>query len=122
MTPEEAIEMLRGMQNKKVDYAEMVCAPAFAYGYEYVYPEPEDYAIEEAIEALKEVQQYREIGTIEECKEAMEKQKKKRPIKIKTSPLGYDFDFICPNCKEELDDYKLDTTHCRYCGQAIQWY
>ena len=59
MTPEEAIEMLRGMQNKKVDYAEMVCAPAFAYGYEYVYPEPEDYAIEEAIKALKEIQQYR---------------------------------------------------------------
>lgn len=68
MTPEEAIEMLRGMQNKKVDYAEMVCAPAFAYGYEYVYPEPEDYAIEEAVKALKEVQQYRKIGTIEEIR------------------------------------------------------
>ena len=61
MTPEEAIEMLRGMQNKKVDYAEMVCAPTFAYGYQYVYPEPEDYAIEEAISALKEIQQYREM-------------------------------------------------------------
>lgn len=68
MKPEEAIEMLRGMQNKKVDYAEMVCAPAFAYGYEYVYPEPEDYAIEEAVKALKEIQQYREIGTVEELK------------------------------------------------------
>ena len=70
MTPEEAIEMLRGMQNKKVDYAEMVCAPAFAYGYEYVYPEPEDYAIEEAIKALNEIQQYRKIGTVEECQKA----------------------------------------------------
>lgn len=68
MTPEEAIKMLRGMQNKKVDYAEMVCAPAFAYGYEYVYPEPEDYAIEEAVKALKEIQQYRKIGTIEEIR------------------------------------------------------
>ena len=72
MTPEEAIEMLRGMQNKKVDYAEMVCDPAFAYGYEYIYPEPEDYAIEEAVKALKEIQQYRKIGTVEECKLAME--------------------------------------------------
>ena len=80
MTPEEAIEMLRGMQNKKVDYAEMVCAPAFAYGYEYVYPEPEDYAIEEAIKALKEIQQYREIGTVEECRGAVEKQKPKKPL------------------------------------------
>ena len=66
MTPEYAIELLKGMQNKKMDYAEMVCAPAFAYGYEYVYPEPEDYAIEEAIKALEEIQQYRKIGTVEE--------------------------------------------------------
>ena len=68
MTLEEAIEMLRGMQNKKVDYAELVCAPAFASGYTYVYPEPEDYAIEEAIKAIEEVQQYREIGTVEEIR------------------------------------------------------
>lgn len=72
MTPEETIEMLRGMQNKKVDYAEMVCAPAFASGYKYVYPEPEDYAIEEAISALKEIQQYREIGTVEQVKNQKE--------------------------------------------------
>ena len=78
MTPEGTIELLRGIQNKKVDYAEMVCAPAFAYGYEYVYPEPEDYAIEEAIKALNEIQQYREIGTVEECREAMEKQSNKK--------------------------------------------
>lgn len=30
---------------------------------------------EEAISALQEVQQYREIGTVEACREAMEKQK-----------------------------------------------
>lgn len=70
MTLEEAIKLLRGIQNKKVDYAEMVCAPAFAYVYEYAYPEPEDYAIEEAIKALNEIQQYRKIGTVEECQKA----------------------------------------------------
>lgn len=70
MTLEEAIKLLRGIQNKKVDYAEMVCAPAFAYGYEYVYPEPEDYAIEEEIKALNEIQQYRKIGTVEERQKA----------------------------------------------------
>lgn len=31
-----------------------------------------------AIQALKEVQQYREIGTVEECRAAVEKQKAKR--------------------------------------------
>ena len=70
MKPEEAIARLKGMQNKKVDYAEMVCAPAFCSGYEYVYPEPEDYAIEEAVKALKEIQNYRKLGTLEELARA----------------------------------------------------
>ena len=70
MKPEEAITRLKGMQNKKVDYAEMVCAPGFCYGHEYVYPEPEDYAIEEAVKALKEIQNYRKLGTLEELARA----------------------------------------------------
>lgn len=70
MKPEEAIARLKGMQNKKVDYAEMVCAPAFCSGYKYVYPEPEDYAIAEAIKALKEIQNYRKLGTLEELARA----------------------------------------------------
>ena len=70
MKSEDAIVLLKGMQNKKVDYAEMVCAPAFCSGYEYVYPEPEDYAIEEAVKALKEIQNYRKLGTLEELARA----------------------------------------------------
>ena len=35
-------------------------------------------ADEVAISALKEVQQYRKIGTVEECREAIEKQKPKK--------------------------------------------
>ena len=61
MTENEAIELLRSMQNPKQDYADVVCAPAFCTGFRFVYPEPEDYAIEEAIKALKEIQQYREM-------------------------------------------------------------
>ena len=125
MTPEEAIEMLRGMQNKKVDYAELVCAPAFASGYKYVYPEPEDYAIEEAISALKEIQQYREIGTVEECREAVEKQKPKEPTVLKQQHSDF---YNCPKCGRNLilkcgtdwfggQHYKS----CPNCGQAIQW-
>ena len=124
MTPEGAIELLRDMQNKKVDYAEMVCAPAFAYGYEYVYPEPEDYAIEEAIKALNEIQQYREIGTVEECREAMEKQ---RPEKCITDSCPDHTHYKCPSCGQiELSIYKHGfsrlgriTKYCENCGQAL---
>lgn len=124
MTPEGTIELLRGIQNKKVDYAEMVCAPAFAYGYEYVYPEPEDYAIEEAIKALNEIQQYREIGTVEECREAMGKQSQKKCI-IDSCPDHTHYK--CPSCGQiELSIYKHGfprlgriTKYCENCGQAL---
>ena len=35
-------------------------------------------AYDMAIKALEEIQQYREIGTVEECREASEKQKSKK--------------------------------------------
>lgn len=125
MTEEETIELLKGMQNKKVDYAELVCAPAFAYGYEYVYPEPEDYAIEEAIKALEEVQQYRKIGTVEEFREFKEKRIPKECV-IDSFPDHTDYK--CPSCG--LEYMTLYTPRriqwgrmpkfCECCGQAIK--
>ena len=35
-------------------------------------------ALDMAISALKEIQQYRKIGTVEECREAVEKQRTKK--------------------------------------------
>ena len=123
MKPEEAIELLRSMQNPKQDYADIVCAPAFCTGFRFVYPEPEDYAIEEAIKALKEIQQYREIGTVEECRKAVDKQKRK---KIIIEPYC---STECPTCGHELSTslgdgyYKYPTflERCPNCGQAILW-
>ena len=45
-----------------------------------------------AIEALEEVRQYREIGTVEECREAAEKQ---RPV----SRITIEGKLFCPKCK-----------------------
>ena len=124
MTLEDTIELLKGMQNKKVDYADLVCAPAFASGFQYVYPEPEDYAIEEAIEALKEVQQYREIGTVEECREAMEKQTpipvKNRTIMMNFYGSPYSIRGDCPKCGREAI-LATDTDYCYICGQHLKW-
>ena len=145
MTENETIELLKSMQSPLKDYAELVGAPAFTYGHKYVYPYLEDYAIEEAIEALKEVQQYRKIGTVEECKkqkenlsvayriisdyesigtvgecrEAVEKQKAKNPVKDK-----YHHN-CCPNCgwivSGEGGYGEEFCPHCENCGQAIRW-
>lgn len=113
MTPEEAIELLKGMQSPLEDYAELVGAPAFAYGHKYAYPYPQDYAIEEAIEVLKEIQQYREIGTVEECREAREKQKPKKIIRI----VGR-YPYKCPTCNGKLE---IGYRHCIICGQLLRY-
>ena len=66
-------------------------------------------AKDEAIKALEEVQQYRAIGTIEECREAVDKMKPKKTaieaIKV----------HICPVCGfGGIYDY------CGNCGQRVQ--
>ena len=74
-------------------------------------------ALTSAISALKEIQQYREIGTVEECREAVEKQKPK-PCEF----YGDEEDgkLLCPNCGEDLWDLKeCGFNNCPYCGQAI---
>lgn len=72
MKDQDAIELLKRLQNPLEDYADMVGAPAWASGCRYVYPEPEDYAIEEAIIALKEKQNRRWIQVLERLPEEAE--------------------------------------------------
>lgn len=72
MKAQEAIEILKGMQSPLQDYADMVGAPAWASGCRYVYPEPEDYAIEEAITALEEKQNRRWVPVSERVPEETE--------------------------------------------------
>lgn len=81
-------------------------------------------ALEIAKQALEEIQQYREIGTVEECRAAMEKQKPKKPDYegdgYADGHMVYDT-WICPCCGKkyevDYDDYK----RCPECGQVIDW-
>ena len=117
MKPEEMIELLKGMQSPLEDYAELVGAPAFAYGHKYVYPYPEDYAIEEAIEALKEIQQYREIGTVEECKELafmVSMEKKNALAKIIDEWKEYIEIGTVEECREAVEKQKPNKPHRNY--------
>ena len=65
----------------------------------------------------EELEQYRAIGTVEECKGAVEKQKPK-PCEF----YGDEEDgkLLCPNCGEDLWDLKeCGFDNCPYCGQAV---
>ena len=119
MKPEEAIEVL---SNELIVITDMI-------GYCRDFEKESDLALayrvkrqdayKIAISALKELQQYRKIGTVEECREAVEKQKPKKPKELDTE---YEY-FICGNCGGAIactDDFKSHK-YCLNCGQAIQW-
>ena len=68
-----------------------------------------------AISAIKEVQQYREIGTVEDCREAVEKQKPKKPHRNYKKFSG-----LWCKCGWYLGQKQcLDIKYCPNCGQAI---
>lgn len=80
---------------------------------------------EMAIKALEEVQQYCQIGTVEECREAVEKQTAKKPTLIDYKKYANFVDnahflrdaYWCPNCKQVV----RSGSFCDGCGQKLDW-
>lgn len=71
------------------------------------------------IKALEEVQQYRAIGTLEECRAAVEKQTTMEPIRMDKC--------TCPSCgtynevwKKRRNTLPSDIVYCWHCGQAVE--
>jgi len=81
---------------------------------------------EMAIKALEEVQKYRKIGTVEECRAWKEKQNAKKVISFdyKNGTVNYG----CPVCKRKIIS-KIDgkwcggtfNEYCDRCGQKLDW-
>lgn len=109
-----------------------------------IIPQRRAEALDVAIKALEEVQQYRKhgvtieialnnmcdltaaenlleeyraIGTPEECRKAMEKQIPQKPFNETLDGLNY-FP-ICPNCHQGLDEDECES-FCE-CGQRLDW-
>jgi hypothetical protein len=64
---------------------------------------------------------YKVIGTVEECREAMEKQRAKKPLDISTAKDGNKIVGIigrCPCCNDIIDDSMI---WCDDCGQKLDW-
>ena len=88
-------------------------------------------ALSNAINALEEVQQYRQIGTVEECRAAMEKQTAKKPEFVDTRFMnngkhisdGCQLQkcYKCPNCNQHIFHVWDDELYCKYCGQLLDW-
>lgn len=74
--------------------------------------------------AIKTLKEYEQIGTLEECRAAMQKQTEKKPNfegdGYADGQLVYDT-WICPNCEKRYEvDYE-EYDYCPGCGQKIDW-
>lgn len=87
-----------------------------------------------AVKALSEIQQYRAIGTVEECREARERQIPKKIVikntKNKKLEEGIYVFYKCPECEEQIasgfyypphNEFLQEHKFCENCGQAIDW-
>ena len=121
MTEQEAIEKLKSDNCVKCGYSDN--ATRCDYGTCGI-----AIATRMAIKALEEVQQYRAIGTPEECMAAVEKQRAKKPLlrlcgDCQKGCINCDRDKDkCPTCNGSLyiecgKSYK----YCPSCGQRLDW-
>lgn len=72
----------------------------------------------------EELEQYREIGTVEECREAVAKQKAEAVMNGKLLKNFYGNPYCikgdCPTCGRESIK-STDTDYCYVCGQHLKW-
>lgn len=112
MTEKESIEIIKIEKQcvlKSIEGCDRKCADC-----DSVRPDQEIIAgYDTAIKALEEIQKYREIGTVEECREAVEKQKAKKYER------GLDRDVRCPVCGTYTTDI-YEHRYCSYCGQRLE--
>ena len=78
--------------------------------------------IDVAIKALEEVEQYHAIGTPDECRAAVEKQKAKKPPVVNRPSIFVKVP-VCPNCStpEHYQSLYGKTKYCSNCGQKLDW-
>ena len=81
-------------------------------------------SLQYCITALREIQQCREIGTVEECREAMEKQAAERINYETNAVFNNGFGYyrigkcpICNSCYNSNDEIK----YCSKCGKKLDW-
>ena len=73
-------------------------------------------ALSAAISAMQELQEYKQLGTLEKVSDAVEKQKKERPQKVLGIFGGEEYECReCGNTVEYMDEY------CKWCGQKLNW-
>lgn len=71
----------------------------------------------------RELEEYKAIGTPEECMAAVEKQKAKKPIieYEQTHDCVTEIEWKCPTCGTNYIELAPCGEWCRYCGTKLDW-
>lgn len=103
-------------ENDAKEYLEDMLAEGQIIGDETVARDDEE-AIKLAISALGEIRQYREIGTVGECREARERQGARKPVLYQDTNRA-----DCPVCGNTVRGIdKPFGDWCSRCGQKLDW-
>lgn len=70
-----------------------------------------------AISAMQELQQYQQLGTLEEVQEAVEKQRAKKATNIRGDKMKF---CTCPSCEKRITNVE-GGNYCQNCGQKLDW-
>lgn len=83
------------------------------------------------VELLEELNAYRTIGTQDECRTAVDKQKAKKIVRVKLRQSEWGSEYRCPVCESDLIKtvfFNEDGTEpdekiswCSGCGQKLDW-
>lgn len=78
-----------------------------------------------SLRIIDELEEYKAIGTVGECREAMERQKERKPELWgdgcdKDGNIIYDM-YDCPNCGTTYEIEYEEHGYCPNCGQRILW-
>lgn len=85
----------------------------------YVTPYFEN-ALNTAISAMQELQEYKQLGTLEEVREAVEKQREKKPKNVETEGYRHTDTYRCPTCGGNFSGTGI-ADYCYHCGQRLNW-
>lgn len=69
---------------------------------------------------LKQLEKYVDIGTLEEVRDAVEKQRAKKPKNVETEGYRYTDTYRCPTCGGNFSGTGI-ADYCYHCGQKLNW-
>lgn len=76
--------------------------------------------LRKTISSMQELKEYKQLGTLEEVREAVEKQKAKKPIEDRDHGIRYTEVYRCPSCNGSFLG-KGFVKYCFHCGKKIDW-